>query len=72
MRGVNTEEKEQYLAKDFAKRREELRNLPDLDKARIVSNSIGQRASNLPEENTLSARERYANMPSALNKGREM
>lgn len=72
LRGVGNEEKEQYLAKDFLKRREAMRNLPDSDKARIVSDSIGQRVANLPEENALSAKERYANMPSALNKGREM
>ena len=68
---VPEQDKEQYLAKDFHRRREELRNMPDSAKARMVSDSINQRATNLPEERTMSAREKFANMPSALNQGME-
>jgi hypothetical protein len=71
LRQVPETEKEQYLARDFAKRREELRNMPDSDKARMVSDSINSRVTNLPEERTLTTRERFANMPSALNQGME-
>ncbi len=72
LRKVPETEREQYLAKDFAKRREELRNMPDSAKARCVSDKINQRVTNLPEERTLTTRERLANMPSALNQGRTM
>lgn len=71
LRKVPEADREQYLAKDFAKRREELRNMPDISKARMVSDSISSRAANLPEENTLTAKERLVNMPSALNQGME-
>lgn len=71
LRKVPETEKEQYLARDFARRREELRNMPDSAKAKIVSDSINSRATNLPEERTLTARERFANMPSSLNQGME-
>ncbi|MBQ8481256.1 MAG: hypothetical protein IJ532_01820 [Alphaproteobacteria bacterium] len=70
LRKVPEAEKEQYLAKDFSKRREELRNMPDSAKAQSVSDNINQMATRLPEERTLSTIERLANMPSALNKGR--
>lgn len=72
LRGVDGAEKEQYMAKDFIKRREELRNMPDNVKAQFVSDSMNQRMTNLPEERTLTTRERLANMPSSLNIGREM
>ncbi|MBR1600284.1 MAG: hypothetical protein IJ677_01750, partial [Alphaproteobacteria bacterium] len=72
LRKVPEAERDQYLAKDFAKRREELRNMPDSVKAKVISDSINQRATNLPEERTLTASERMANMPSALNQGRSM
>jgi len=72
LRKVPEAEKEQYLAKDFSKRREELRNMPDNKKARVVSNNLSKIITRLPEERTLSAIERLANLPSALNKGRTM
>lgn len=71
LRKVPEADKEQYLARDFAKRREELRNMPDSAKAKLLSDSINQHATNLPEERTMTARERFANMPSALNQGME-
>ena len=71
LRKVPEADKEQYLARDFAKRREELRNMPDSAKAKMLSDSINQHATNLPEERTMTARERFANMPSALNQGME-
>ena len=46
--------------------------MPDSVKAKVISDSINQRATNLPEERTLTASERMANMPSALNQGRSM
>ena len=71
LRKVPEADKEQYLARDFAKRREELRNMPDSAKAKLLSDSINQHATNLPEERTMTAKERFANMPSALNQGME-
>lgn len=38
-------------------------------KAKMVSDSINRGASNLPEKQNVTAKERYANMPSALNRG---
>lgn len=70
LQNVPQTEKEQYLARDFAKRREELNNMPDSIKAQMVSDSINSRVVNLPEERTLTTRERFANMPSALNQER--
>lgn len=72
LRKVPEENREQYLARDFAKRREELRDMSDDMKAWRVSENIVQHAVNLPEERTLTAKERFANMPSALNQGRSM
>ena len=69
---IPEDDREQYLARDFTKRREELRNMSDDMKAWRVSENIFQRAVNLPEERTLTAKERLANMPSALNQGRSM
>lgn len=72
LRKIPEIDREQYLAKDFAKRREELRNMSDDMKAWRVSENIVQHAVNLPEERTLTTKERFANMPSALNQGRTM
>lgn len=72
LKKIPTAEREQYLARDFHKRREELRNLPADTKARMVSDNINHRHTNLPKERTLSTKERYANMPSALNRERTM